>query len=128
MKYMVLLAILAALPAHAQTPTPQLTPQQLEERDQHARNAIGFLEQMEVMVEQIVAEEKMQCVKSVGNLKFCACIASESPPAVSFVGYVSATSLTNEELHYSALKPDDQKAIDNSRAARVKCLGPATLN
>ena len=43
--------------------------------------------------------------------------------SVNFVGYVAATSLTDEELRYSALKPDDRKAIDNSRAARVKVLG-----
>lgn len=128
MKYLALLAFFAALPALAQNPTPQLTPQQLEEQNQHARNAIGLIEQMEVMVEQIVAEKKVHCMKSVGKLQFCTCIANESPPAVSFVGYISATSLTNQELHYSSLSPDDRKAIDNSRAARVKCLGPAALN
>jgi len=128
MKYLALLAIFAALPAFAQTPTPPLTPQQLEERDRHLRNAIGLIDQMRVLVDQIVAEKKVHCVKSVGNLQFCTCIANESPPAVSFVGYVSATSLTNEELNYSSLSPDDRKAIDNSRAARVKCLGPAALN
>jgi hypothetical protein len=128
MKYLRWLAIFAALPANAQTATPQLTPQQLEERDQHLRNAIGLLEQVEVMADQIVAEKKVHCMKSVGNLQFCTCIANESPPAVSFVGYISATSLTNEELHYSSQSPDDRKAIDHSRAARVKCLGPVALN
>jgi hypothetical protein len=128
MKYVALLAIFAAFPVLAQNPTPQLTPEQLEERDRHLRNAIGLLEQIEVMADQIVAEKKVHCMKSVGNLQFCTCIANESPPAVSFVGYISATSLTNEELRYSSLSPDDRKAIDNSRAARVKCLGPAALN
>lgn len=128
MKYMALLAIFAAFPALAQNPTPQLTPQQLEERDRHLRNINGLIEQMEVMVDQITVEKKLHCMKSIGNLQFCTCIANESPPAVSFVGYISATSLTNEQLHYSFLSPADQKAIDNSRAARVKCLGPAAFN
>jgi hypothetical protein len=61
---------LSALSAHAQNTTPQLTPQQLEERDRHLRNAIGLAEQMEAMVDQVTAEKKMQCVKSVGNLQF----------------------------------------------------------
>lgn len=114
---------------HAPLTSQQLEERkQLEERNRHLQNAIGLLEQMEVMVDQIAAEKKVHCMKSVGNLQFCTCIANESPPAVSFVGYISATSLTNEELHYSSLSPNDRKAIDNSRAARVKCLGPAALN
>lgn len=128
MKYLAVLVFLVAFPALAQNPAPQLTPQQEEERKRHMQNAIGLLEQAEVMLEQITVEKKMHCMKSVGNLQFCTCIANESPPAVSFVGYISATSLTNKELHYSSLSPSDQKAIDNSRAARVKCLGPAALN
>ncbi len=40
---------------------PQLTPQQLEERDRHLRNAIGLTEQLEVMVDQLVVSKKMQC-------------------------------------------------------------------
>ena len=122
------LAIFSALPAFAQNATPQLTPQQLEERDQHARNAIGLLDQIDAMIDQITVEKKLHCIKSVGNVQLCTCIANESPPAVSFIGYVSATSLTNEELHYSSLAQEDRTAIDNSRAARVKCVGPAALN
>ncbi len=83
---------------------------------------------MQVMAQQKALEMRLQCLKAVGNSQFCECIANESPMSVNFVGYVAATSLTNEELHYSALKPDDRKAIDNSSAARVKCLGPAAMN
>jgi hypothetical protein len=46
---------------------------------------------------------------------------------VNFVGYVAATSLSNEQLGYQALSPDDRKAIDTSRAARVKCIGNTVM-
>ena len=128
MKYLVALALFALLPAYGQDTTPQLTPQQLEEREMRLQNIIGLTEQMRAMVDQVAAEKKIQCIQSVGSLQFCTCISNESPPFVSFVGYVIATTQTNKELHYSSLKPDEQTAIDNSRAARVKCLGPVAFN
>jgi len=119
-----------ALASAAAADPQQATPQQMEERarqleesSRHARNTISVAEQIKALLEVIVAEKKMHCVNSVGNSEFCTCIANSIPTDVSFLGYISATSFTNEELHYSSLSPDERKAIDNSRAGRVKCLG-----
>ena len=109
--YRLLFAAVAACvcsQASAQENQPKLRPQQ-EEANRHLQNAIGLTEQIEVMVDQLTVLKKMQCIQSVGNLKLCTCIANESPPFVSFQGYVMATSLSKKELNYSSLKPDDRR-------------------
>jgi hypothetical protein len=129
MKRLALLGFFVSLPAFAQdNPAPQLTPQQKEEADRHLKNAIGLIDQLKVDTEQVVVEKKVDCMNSIGNLQFCTCIANESPPFVSFQGYISATSLTKKDLRYSSLSLHDQKMVDYSRDARIKCVGLITFN
>ena len=77
----------------------------------------------ELKAQQRLAEEReQQCVRAVGNGKFCTCISEVLPPDTGFERYVHFVVSSAEELRYDSLKPEEKKSIDAARAAREKCL------
>ena len=77
----------------------------------------------ELKERQKLSEDKeQQCLKPVGNAKFCKCIAEALPREVSFEQYVHFLVTTKEGMNYNAMQPESRQAVDASIAAREKCV------
>ena len=84
--------------------------------------ALGALHNLEVVTDQATTLKKDQCMKAIGDMAFCNCIAENSPVAVDFIQYVAVVTRTKEDVKYEQLSADDKKIFDSSRAARDECV------
>ena len=91
---------------------------QLEQYD----DLVDTLDTLSLMVTQRTKRKKLLCMKAFGHATFCNCVAHESPVGVNFEQYVTAVTMTKEELKYSMLKKDDQELVDLSRRTRDRCI------
>jgi hypothetical protein len=64
-------------------------------------------------------EKEAQCVRAIGNEKFCRCIGTKLL-SMDFVQYVALLAKTDEEV--DKLSPEDKKAVDIARKCRDLCL------
>ena len=69
------------------------------------------------------AEKKSQCMSTVGQEKFCACIAEGLPAEVGFEQYVHTVITPKEALGYGGMTPEQKKGVDQVLAVRDKCAG-----
>jgi hypothetical protein len=67
-------------------------------------------------------ERKAQCLKAVGQEKFCACVAEGLPAGVGFEGYVHTVVTPKEPLGYEAMNPEQKRVVDQTLAVREKCV------
>lgn len=84
-----------------------------------AKNKLTELGQQ---IDKWTNDKKLDCLAAVDDLEFCTCIAHTSPIGINFVGYVQIVTQTKEQLGYDQLSKEDQGMIDNTRAAREKCV------
>lgn len=76
-----------------------------------------------LQAQQAVGRQKAeQCLKAVGREKFCKCIGGNLPAAVTFEQYIHTVVTSKEELGYSGMNPEQKKAVDDTLAAREKCI------
>ena len=68
------------------------------------------------------AERKAQCMKAVGQEKFCACVAEGLPPGVSLEGYIHTVVTPKETLGYDAMTAEQKRLVDQTLAVREKCV------
>jgi hypothetical protein len=72
----------------------------------------------EMKAQQNKAEEKeQQCIKAVGTVKFCKCLAEALPGDISFEQYVHSMVSSVEEA-----SRDGKGHVDAAHAARDKCV------
>lgn len=102
--------------------TPPPMPLDLQESDHILNKALGEIENLRLMTENITVEKKNECMKAIGNTDFCECIVESVPIAVSFLGYVNILVKTKDELNYNTLSVEDKMLVDKSRVARDKCV------
>lgn len=76
-----------------------------------------------LQTQQAVGKQKAeQCLKAVGQDKFCSCIGEHLPDTVSFEQYIHTMVATKEELGYSAMLPEQKKMIDATLGTFEKCV------
>jgi hypothetical protein len=82
------------------------------------------IQQLKELKEQqkLSADKEQQCLKAVGDAKFCKCVAEALPREVSFEQYVHFLVTPKEGLEYDAMQPQARQTVDASLAAREKCI------
>jgi len=82
------------------------------------------IQQLKTLKEQqkLSVDKVQECLKPVGNAKFCNCIAETLPRELSFEQYVHFLVTSKEGLKYDAMQPESRQAVDASIAAREKCV------
>ena len=85
-------------------------------------DAARAIDDLSASFERNVAAKKTQCMKAFGNTEFCKCIGENSPVGVTFMGYVSITAGSKQDLKYDQLSAEDKELFDLTRAARDKCV------
>ena len=82
------------------------------------------IQQLKALKEQqkLSEEKEQQCLKPLGNAKFCKCITEALPREVSFEQYVHFLVTTKDGLKYDAMPPEPRQAVDAAFAAREKCV------
>ena len=105
-------------------PLPLSAGDSLTHLEQHNKlsEVSDTLNTLRLMVEQRTWRKELLCMKAFGHATFCNCVAHESPVGVNFEQYVTAVTMTKEELKYSMLKKDDQELVDLSRRTRDRCV------
>ncbi len=99
-----------------------------ESQDDDLKNRIRLLEiqiqQLKALKEQQkqVDEKEQQCLKAVGNSKFCKCVSEALTKDVSFEQYVHFLVTPKEGLKYDTMPPESRQAVDTSIAAHDKCV------
>lgn len=105
--------LLLASPLHAQD--------DMQEKIRLLEQQIQELKTLQA--EQAVGKQKAeQCLKAVGQDKFCGCIGENLPATVSFEQYIHTMVTTKEELGYSAMPPEQKKMVDATLKTREKCV------
>lgn len=66
-------------------------------------------------------QKRIQCLKAIGDLEFCGCIASKIPVAVNFIEYVAIVSRTKVDVGYESLPTGDKDIYDTIRNVREAC-------
>jgi hypothetical protein len=72
--------------------------------------------------QKLPVDKEQQCLKPVGNAKFCKCIAEALPREVTFEQYVHFLVTPKDGLKYDTLPPESRQAVDAAIAAREKCV------
>ena len=67
-------------------------------------------------------ERTAQCMKAVGQEKFCACLAEGLPPGVGLESYIHTVVTPKETLGYDAMGAGQKRVIDQTLAVREKCV------
>ena len=108
--------------AAAENDTPPPMPLEDQEQMELLNNGVAAIKGLEAATEAATVQKKNECMKAIGNVEFCDCIAEKSPVGVNFIGYVSITASTKEDFKYDQLSPEDKKLFDATRASRDKCV------
>ena len=95
-----------------------------EDKDELLRKIEKLERQLkELKDEQLATSEKeSHCMKAFGREKFCRCVAENLPREVSFEQYVHTVVTSKEGLGYDGLPPERRKSVDQTMAAREKCV------
>jgi hypothetical protein len=115
----------AAQEGHSKSPTLEDSKSPtLEDIDrlQEMDKLQGMLKQMDKLGEEVDAKFRFQCLKALGNEKFCTCLKDNRPWIVDFVGYVTLVTSTREELNYTKLDREMKGVVDNTYRAREVCV------
>ena len=95
-----------------------------DEMQEKIRSLEQQIQELKVLkAQQDVGKKKTeQCLKAVGRDKFCTCIGKNLPVDVNFEQYIHTMITSKEELGYSAMLPEQKKAIDAILETRDKCV------
>jgi hypothetical protein len=113
-------AIVSLLSSHAWAGEAQ-THEQLNDLDEQAK-IFEMLDEAEIILKKMDREFRTSCAKAVGYEPFCNCIASNTPSAWGFSGYIAITTRTKEENGYSTLTAERKLAYDKVLAVRDQCV------
>jgi hypothetical protein len=113
MRYSVIVAAACCL----LTTGPALSQQETARPDEREAQDIG---QAEV---EIRDTKLAQCMKAIGNERFCSCIADESPSSIDFVGYVRILSSSS-----APVSADDKALFDASKDSMDECVDWSTVS
>ncbi len=112
--------LLLAAPLYAGQDDMQEKIQQLEQQIQELKA---------LKARQDVGKQKTdQCMKAIGEEKFCGCIGTNLPAGVTFEQYVHTLVTTKDELGYDAMTPEQQKSVDDTLKARDRCVDKGFFN
>jgi len=67
--------------------------------------------------------KQADCMKAIGNKKFCQCFREKSPSGVTFFGYIQIALSDKSEMKYDEVSKEDKTFIDNTWKARDACAG-----
>ena len=106
--------LLLAAPLHAADDDMQDKIRQLEQQ----------LQELKALKAQMDVGRKKtdQCLKAVGQEKFCGCIGRNLPAEVTFEQYIHTVLAPKEELGYGTMTPEQKKSIDTTLASRDRCV------
>jgi hypothetical protein len=95
-----------------------------EDKDELLRKIETLERQLKELKEEQLAtsEKESHCMKAFGREKFCRCVAENLPREVSFEQYVHTVVTSKEGLGYDGLPPERRKSVDQTMAAREKCV------
>lgn len=125
MKYFLLVALLLFAKVSAASDVPKdkiLTPLEKQEALDAMERAVHATNQMVALVEENGIVFRNQCIKAIGKLEICECIAEKRPIAIDFVQYVTIVTKTKQELDFDNLSDNDKKTVNYVRNARDKCV------
>lgn len=71
---------------------------------------------------QASAEKESHCMRAFGREKFCKCIAGNLPREVGLEQYVHTVITPKAGLGYDGLTQEQKKSVDQTLAARDKCV------
>ncbi len=82
------------------------------------------IQQLKALKEQqkLSDEKEQQCLKAMGNARFCKCVSEALTREVSFEQYVHFLVTPKEGLKYDTMSPESRQAVDTSIAAHDKCV------
>jgi len=95
----------------------QGSPPTLEELDRS--NVLEELQRMHVLVDKIVRDRRLQCIRAFGDPDFCDCLTTELPVGASFITYVQVVTSTRDALKSADLS---KQLVDNIIATRERCV------
>ena len=117
---LILGSLLLAAPLYAAQDDMQEKIRQLEQQ----------LQELKAMkTQQDIGKKKTdQCMKAVGQEKFCGCIGRNLPADVSFEQYIHTMVTSKEDLGYSTMDPGQKKTLDATLETRDKCIDKGFFN
>jgi hypothetical protein len=98
-----------------------LSLQQIEEAEALTK-ALSALDKLKNMTGELTAAKTKQCLKAIGEMKFCTCIAERSPVGISFVQYVAITVGSKADFKYEQMSSEEKQMFDGARKAREECV------
>lgn len=115
-RYVPLLLVGCLLPA-----APLRAEDAMQERIRQLEQQIQELKALKA--QQDVGKKKAeQCLKAVGREKFCTCLGTNLPAAVTFEQYIHTLVTPKEELGYATMSGEQKDLIDATLATREKCV------
>ena len=106
--------LLLAAPLYAAQDDMQEQIRQLEQQLQELKT---------LKAKQDIGRKKTgQCLKAVGQEKFCSCIGQNLPADVTFEQYIHTTITPKKDLGYDAMTTEQQKTVDATVETRDKCI------
>ncbi len=96
------------------------------EENEKVEKALSTLSKVEVLLDNMMRDNKTRCLKAFGHELFCNCLSDNMPGpgmiVLSFYEYIAATTKSKEDLKYNQLPDDQKKMIDSLRQLRGKCV------
>ena len=93
-----------------------------QERLNQFDKAIGAIDDLRALTDKMATKKKLQCITAIASQNVCDCLSNNLPVVIDFVQYVAIVTQTKEDLEYDKQSKEDKQIIDNTRAARDKCL------
>lgn len=112
-----LLALWTATPG--QERGPSLEELEIEYRLDKASQAF---DKRDLTIEQLSADFKYRCLRSLGDPRFCECLVAKRPYILRFEQYIGISSRSKMELRYEALSNESKAIIERVFALREACV------
>ena len=117
---LLLLLLCAAPVSHGQTREPSLEELEMERLLEQASE---MFERRGLSIEELSADFRYRCLRSIGDTPFCDCLVLNRPYPLRFEQYIGITSRTRPELDYESLGPSSREIVDGVFALRDRCVG-----
>jgi hypothetical protein len=98
-----------------------LTVDQIRELDEMT-DAVQQIEKLQQDLKVLTRQRRTDCLLAFGHAAFCECLMSNLPLEINLRGYVEIVTTPKDKLGYSKLSKDHRLLVDNSFAARNKCV------
>lgn len=116
----IILYSVACVASYAQD-RPRPTLEHVDQLEKFSKS-LRELEDLKSTGDALVSVKTQQCMKSIGNSKFCSCVAQEGPKTASFIDYVVITANSKEDLKYDQRSVEVKEFIMAVHKAREVCV------